>query len=305
MNSTSLNLPSMRCLQAFETAARLSSFTAAASALHTSQSSISRHIADLEKSVGGQLFIREKQRVRLSDRGEHLFRSVSHGLESIRSGVRVVADWTPPSRVTIACTHAISHLLLMPVFESLNEAMRDTAQVRILSYEYETVETTPDPQMDIVFEYGEYNSGSPYRVKILPEAVTPLCSPEFAEQHKAILSGPVSDWQSLPLLGMEVPNRGWATWNDWLRNKGIERSTVHPVNFENYVYLLEAAADGRGIALGGRGLVERYLASNRLIALTDTHYETDRALYAVLTERGESSSEARYCLNQLATLLID
>ena len=293
----------MRCLQAFEAAARLSSFTAAANALHTSQSSISRHIADLEKSLGGQLFIREKQRVRLSDRGEHLFRSVSHGLDGIRSGIRVVADWTPSSRVTIACTHAVSHLLLMPVFDALNEMMGEVGQIRIMSYEYETVESAPDPQIDIVFEYGEHDIRSPGRVRILPEAVRPICAPEFVRLHKAILDGPVSGWQSLPLLSMAIPNRGWATWEDWFRNRGIDRYMASTIDFENYVYLLEAAADGRGIALGARGLIERYLESKRLVPLDDHYYETDRALYATLTERGENSMPARYCVNQLAKLI--
>jgi len=303
MNLKQLHLPSMRCLRAFEAAARLSSFTEAAKALHTSQSSISRHISDLEKALGGQLFIREKQRVRLSDRGEHLFRSVSHGLDSIRSGVRVVADWKSPSRVTIACTHAVSHLLLMPVYEALNKAMGETGQIRIMSYEYETVETAPDSQIDIVFEYGEQALESAGRVRVLPEAVRPICSPDFASQHKDILTGPVSAWQALPLLSMATPNRGWATWDDWFRHRGVDQQIATNIDFENYVYLLEAAADGRGIALGARGLVERYQASKRLIPLDETYFETDRALYAVLTERGENSLPARHCLKQLANLL--
>jgi len=75
------------------------------------------------------------------------------------------------------------------------------------------------------------------------------------------------------------------------------------IDFENYVYLLEAAADGRGIALGARGLVGRYLDSTRLIPLDDNYFETDRALYAALTERGENSMPARHCLQQLAKLI--
>ena len=303
MKSKSLHIPSIRCLRAFEAAARLSSFTEAAKALHTSQSSISRYIADLENSLGGRLFIREKQRVHLSDRGEHLFRSVSHGLDSIRSGLRVVSDWSASSQVTIACTHAVSHLLLMPIFEALNEAMGEADRIRILSYEYEAVETAPDPQIDIVFGYGERDMDSPDRVRVLPEAVRPICAPDFAQQNKAILDGPVSEWQSLPLLSMALPNRGWATWEDWFRRQGIDQSTTGTIEFENYVYLLEAAANGRGIALGARGLIESYIESNRLVVLVDEYYETERALYAVLTERGKNNPSARHCLTQLAKLI--
>ena len=271
--------------------------------LHTSQSSISRHIADLEKIVGGQLFIREKQRVRLSGRGEHLYRSVSHGLDSIRSGMRVVSDWTASSRVTIACTHAVSHLLLMPIFEALNEAVGEANRIRILSYEYEAVEVAPDPQIDIVFGYGEGEAESPGRIRVLAEAVRPMCSPSFLALNQSILDGPVSGWLDLPLLSMALPNRGWATWEDWFRYLGVKYHESRTTEFENYVYLLEAAAGGRGIALGARGLIESYLETNRLVALADEYYESERALYAMLTGRGQDNPVAQQCLAELGKLI--
>lgn len=93
MSDSKIHLPSVRCLKAFEASARHGSFTKAASELHTSQSSISRHIADLEDSLGVKLFVREKQRVSLSPQGAYLFRSVQNGLEKIQSGLKVVAEW--------------------------------------------------------------------------------------------------------------------------------------------------------------------------------------------------------------------
>jgi LysR family glycine cleavage system transcriptional activator len=299
MNSRRIRLPSLRCLQSFEAAARLSSFTAAAIELHTSQSSISRHVADLEQMTGGQLFVRERQRVHLSDRGEHLFRSVTHGLNSIQSGMEIVSNWAQPSRVTIACTHAVSQLVLLPKFEALNAALAGTAQVRIMTYEYEAMNLPIDPQIDIIFEYGRLTARDSDRVIVLPEAVRPFASPEFADQHQAALSNPVSSWSGLPFLTLSLPNRGWATWDDWFQEHGLS-FTGESIEFENYVYLLEAAVAGRGIALGARGLLESYVQSGRLIALGDEYLEFDRALYAVLTEQGKHRAAARLCLAELA-----
>lgn len=293
----------MRCLQAFEAAARLSNFTAAASELHTSQSSISRHIADLEKIVGGELFLREKQRVRLSDKGEHLYRSVTHGLNGIRSGLQVVSDWAAPSQVTIACTHAVSHLLLMPNFEALKAAMGEMSQVRIMTYEYEILETVMDPQADIVFEYGQGAVATVDRVKVLSEAVCPLAAPDFFEQWRDVLTGPLQAWEKLPLLTMATPNRGWATWQDWFKHQGLKDFAGDFIEFENYVYLLEAAAAGRGLALGARGLVESYLLAGRLMPLRNRYVEFDRALYAALTERGRNNRSARHCLAELERIM--
>ena len=285
-------------------AARLASFTAAAIELHTSQSSISRHVADLEQMTGGQLFVRERQRVHLSDRGEHLFRSVTHGLNSIQSGMEIVSNWAQPSRVTIACTHAVSQLVLLPKFEALNAALAETAQVRIMTYEYEAMNLPIDPQIDIIFEYGRLSASDSDRVIVLPEAVRPFASPEFADRHRAALSQPASSWSGLPFLTLGLPNRGWATWDDWFQEHALsfdgELIAGESIEFENYVYLLEAAVAGRGIALGARGLLESYVQSGRLVALGDEYLEFDRALYAVLTEQGQRSAAARLCLAELA-----
>ncbi len=56
------------------------------------------------------------------------------------------------------------------------------------------------------------------------------------------------------------------------------------VGLGNYVYLLEATAAGRGLALGWRGLIERYLEVGTLgSSLFETEPAFDAPLYAVLT----------------------
>lgn len=125
MKHLSIHLPSIRCLKAFEASARLESFSAAARELHTSQSSISRHVCELEAILGSPLFERRKQRVCLTEQGKQLQRRVGQGLDTILDGLLQVVNWDADVPVTIGCTHAISHLLIMPVFEALQSAMSD------------------------------------------------------------------------------------------------------------------------------------------------------------------------------------
>ena len=49
-------LPSLMAIRAFESAARHGSFTLAASELFLTQSAISRHVRNLEESLGVKLF---------------------------------------------------------------------------------------------------------------------------------------------------------------------------------------------------------------------------------------------------------
>ena len=70
--------------------------------------------------------------------------------------------------------------------------------------------------------------------------------------------------------------------------------------FDNYVYMLEAAAAGRGLALGWRGMVERYLEAGSLVLAAEGFTEFGGACYAVLTRRGRERPAARRCLSFFA-----
>ena len=68
------------------------------------------------------------------------------------------------------------------------------------------------------------------------------------------------------------------------------------VSFDSYAYLLEAAAAGRGIAMGWRFFVESQLASGALIALADGFVEHDHHFICIVTAKGQGNPYARECL---------
>lgn len=288
---------------AFEASARLESFTAAARELNTSQSSISRHISDLEAILCASLFERSKQRVRLTEQGKHLARRIGQGLDSILDGMEQVANWDVEAPVIIRCTHAISHLLIMPVFNALQSAIGDQGQVRIMTAEYATLDAHLDPQIDIRFDYDVTGIPSEDYVLLFSEAVKPVCSPEFKTQNAAALAKHPGHWPDLPLLDMSLPNRGWASWHDWFRSYDAELPSTAPRRFDNYIYLLESCAAGQGLALGARHLVESYLSAGRLVQAHEDYISYERGFYAVLSERGRTRNAPRKCLEALTQLI--
>ena len=64
------SIPSMSALATFEAAARLTSFTAAATELGVTQAAVSRQIKLLEEELNTRLFIRANRRVVLTSAGE-------------------------------------------------------------------------------------------------------------------------------------------------------------------------------------------------------------------------------------------
>jgi len=299
MKNRPISIPSTRALVAFECAARLGNFSRAAQELNTSQSAVSRHIADLEARLGVPLFERRNRRVALNAPGTQLHRAVASGLETIRATMAAIAQDPDSDQLTIACTHEISHLLLMPLYDDLDRALGRQARIRILTQEYETLESSPDPRIDLLFHYDAVEAQVPDGARIFQEAVRPVCSPHFAQTHAAALAAPLSSWSQLPFLRLVKENQGWATWDDWFESAGAAGLDPGYTDFDNYVYLLEAAAAGRGLALGWRGLVERHLATGVLVPITDGYVTLGRALFATLTVRGRSRPIAKACLEFL------
>ena len=72
-------------LQVFKTVAERLSFTRAAEELYVSQPAVTKHVRELEKQVGGALFIRNRGRIALTERGELLLKYAREILASYRS----------------------------------------------------------------------------------------------------------------------------------------------------------------------------------------------------------------------------
>ena len=92
------------------------------------------------------------------------------------------------------------------------------------------------------------------------------------------------------------------TWDDWFESAGCPPPRPCYVDISDYVYLLEAAAAGEGLALGWRHLVDGYLDEGRLIPVAGGYVEFDRHCFARLTDRGRRRPDARRCLDALGAL---
>ena len=291
----SLQLPAMNALLTFESAARLGSLSQAARELHTSQPAISRDIAKLEKQLSTRLFKRSRNGVSLTDAGRRYREAVTASIGILREAALEVAARSDDKQVVIACSHEASHFYLMPRYEALQKALGEHVRIRILTYHYHRQDLPPEPIADVVLSW-EANLHDEARVQVHEEAVRPLCSPEYAAMHAEILNGPVSNWSELTFLDLTRPNQGWASWDDWFEVAGRPERVPKYIDFDSYVYVLEAAVAGRGIALGWRHFIARYLESGTLVGLTDGFTEFDNYYCGVLTKQGRKNPLAQQCL---------
>ena len=293
-------IPSTTALIALESVARLGGVGRAAEELNTSQSAISRHLKQLEADLGVKLLEKSGRGIVLTPAGATYSQSVTAALQSLNTAGQALR--TTARDVTIACTHEVSHLLIMPEFGRLRQALGKTAGIRILTCEYDAAPAMVHAGADIIFEYSETPPGRA-SVAILNEMIVPVATPSFVDKHRRALLQAPSEWKSVPRLSLTKDNFGWATWANWFEARGSTPPSDAVETFDNYVYLLEAAATGAGLALGWKGFVDRYLSSGALVVAAGPWVPRPSRLYARLTKKGERNPNSTKCLSLLATIV--
>lgn len=285
MNMPSGNLPSMRALIAFERFSRLGNVTRAAEELNTSQAAVSRHIRRLEKDLGVLLVKPSGRGIALTAEGAEYSVEVAAALAMLRKAGEKL--WIRKDELVVACTHEVSHLILMPHYSRLKKALGARNHIRILTCEYRALAAMIDAGADIVFRYMPDPADDRSRV-VLEEEVIPAASPAFLERHAASLSKSPDKWKSVPRLHLTKENSGWATWDDWYGWQGHPVPRAPQYDFDNYIYALEAATRDEGVVLAWRGFADRYLNDGLLVPIGSNWMKTRSKLYAVMTRHGTS-----------------
>ena len=286
MTSLKRELPQLNALVTFEAAARLASFTRAASELHVSQAAVSRQIARLEQELGARLFHRGRRRLELTGAGRRLQESASAGLAELGRGVRQVRMSTEEPPVTVSATIAFATYWLMPRVHAFRARQPET-DVRVLAGDRELDPLADD--VDIAVSYGD-DTARPGRVRTLlgAERIVPVCSPAYRAAHPELAGAGPADLvdQALLHLDPEHWNRlhgAVIDWPVWFEQYGVAPAGgLHGIRLNNYAMLVDAVLAGEGIGLGWRPPIDDLLAEGRLVPAIDAELHTPRGYYAVV-----------------------
>ena len=301
MNVRRYEIPSINTLLAFEATARLGNMSLAAAERRTSQSAISRHIRKLETAMGVTLFRRSGRSVALTETGKTYLVTVQSSMEALHAVERRLREEKPG--LTLGCTLEISGLVLLPVFSRLKRALGDEVAIRVVTYDYDMLQLLRPAGLDIVFEALTRGPPSTDAVKVLDEQIVPVASPALLERYGKVLARHPRHWSGVPRLDIGRRSPGWATWGTWFGAHDCAAPDVPVETFENYLYLLRAAAEGDGIAIGWNGFMADYVEAGRLVAVREQWLNTQLTMYAVLTPAGKTSRASRACQKELAALV--
>jgi len=271
-------LPPLSALRAFEAAARLLSFKEAAAELHVSPAAVSHQIHALEDYLGVRLFDRHNRRLNLTDIARAGLPDISAAFQSLRAGVERMRSTGSQLSLMVSAGPAFAAKWLLPrlqrftgahpmidvrIAASMHSVDGRNAQLQSDAEGFE--DNRVDTDVEVRFGTGAYPG---YRVdKLLEVSLLPVCHPKLlAGEHP--LQSPL-DLQHHVLLHDDTLEAldGSPDWNAWLRKAGVTGVNAgRGARFTHGALVLQAAADGLGVALAMDVLAADDIAVGRLVA---------------------------------------
>lgn len=252
----------LNALRAFEAAARLGGFAAAAAELGVSPGAVTAHVKALEDRLGAALFRRGAKGVELTALGARVLPAFTGAFDALGSAQHLLRAEAAPRAVHIATLPAVAQLWLSPRLPALRAAMPEVA-ISITA-----MEAPPNLKR------------APYDLSLFPgdmgqlvaeDWLFPVCAPSLAAQ----VTGPEALLRLPCLIDMAWAG-DWALWAaSALPGQGF--APRGPV-FSLYALAVEEAVNGAGVLMAHGALVAGHLAAGRLVAPLPQRVKLPQAL---------------------------
>lgn len=205
-------LPSTALLAAFEAAARTGSVTLAAKELSLTQGAVSRQIKSLEEQLGVELFVRERQTIRLTPAGEAYAREICDALRKISTASFNLRANPRGGTLNLAILPTFGTRWLaprLPRFLAQNPGVTVNLATRLSYFDFRS-----EP-LDAAIHFGSPDWPGAEMVLLRSEEVVPACSPELRKQFHFRSAG---DIRKALLLSISTrPN----AWDQWFLAQGV------------------------------------------------------------------------------------
>jgi LysR family transcriptional regulator, glycine cleavage system transcriptional activator len=248
-------LASLNALKAFESASRHSSFSLAAAESNVTHAAISRHIRELEATLGIKLFHRTGRGVELTEQGAAFGREISPAFDILAQATERYAKPRANHQLIISAEVSFAALWLVP------RLGRFTSQ-------HSAIELVLDPtnrlvdfsknEADIGIRFGKGAWRDVEATKLADAELSPVCSPVFLKARR--IASP-ADLARATLLQEEDKEH----WCDWLDAAGLGDCPPPSGPTLRGHLALAAAESGQGFALADTIQAVDALMAKRLV----------------------------------------
>ncbi len=264
------------------------SFRKAAEELHITPSAVSYRIKQLEKQVGVALFHRFSRRIAFTSEGKSLYATLSPPLNEIKEGIRHICTQEMTGNLVLSCTPSFAANWLVPRLGGFAAAcpgidIHLRCRSDLVDFETENV--------DIAIYYGEGHHPELRVAALMPEYLTPVCSPAYADKYglwesvaglnDCVLLHDSSPWPNAQYFSE------WSIWADWAGFPDLR--TQRGCSFDRSELAADCARQGLGTAIGRIRLVGDLLKEGSLVAPFMPLCPSPHGYYLVCThERAEN-----------------
>lgn len=256
----SRSLPPLPALRAFEAVGRLLSFRRAGEELLITQSAVSHHIRNLETHLGVRLFERTPKGVSLTPAGTRYLDATARAFGVIAEETAALrADAAPPRvRASVLPSFAANWLVSrLPDFHARHPEIALDLQPTL------DLADLPARAADLGVRYGSGHWPGVDARLLMADRLTPVASPALLRDGPPIRE--FADLVSHTLLLAKRPT----DWEVWSADAGFDMSAARTVQLTDYNIIIQAAIDGRGIAIGRLSLLREHLRAGRLVTVFD------------------------------------
>lgn len=260
-----LNSAALSALRFFEAAARLESFTRAASELCITQGAVSQNVKCLEDRLGCKLFFRLPGQIKLTDDGKKFAEVVARVLRELEDAAAVLVA-PRKSRIDVRLRAGPSFALrwLVPRLSRLH-ARHPNIKLHVIG-DYGHFDLL-HRDFDLAVEFVQAPVPGLHTEFLMDEYLAPVCSQEYLVNND-FLKMP----EDLARCTLLHDGDAWEAasedeeWRYWLREVGalnVDSSEGQFFSLANMA--IEAALAHQGVAMGRLSLVAELLTTKRLI----------------------------------------
>ena len=275
---TRRRLPPLNALRAFEAAARHLNFSRAADELSVTPGAVSQQIQNLEDYVGGPLFKRTPRGLLLTDSAQTALPALREAFDRLAEAASLLTAAVDGRRLTITAAPSFAAKWLVP---RLGRFAERWPLVDVwLSAELGLADFGAG-EIDLAIRYGAGVYPGLDSIRLLGETVVPVMSPELMTTQP--VNTPADLARHILLHdGSPSADESCPDWLMWLTARGVRGIDANRgPRFNQSSLVIEAAVNGRGVALAKRTLAQDDLDAGRLIVPMPITTNLDFAYYVV------------------------
>jgi len=260
-------LDQLRAIRYFSKVVEMGSFTKAARTFNVPPSSLSRRVADLEKSLGAALLKRSTRIVKLTEVGQIYYNDIQKILNQLEQSNETVRCYqaTPMGRLRISSMVAFGEKILLPLLDEFSALYPEIVLDVSLSDELSTLGRD---DVDIAIRGGYAPNERVLAIRLMDNGFIPVASPCYLEKH-----GMPNNTLALKEhngLYFKTPS-GPTPWLCNMNGQWHDVSGPAVAISNNGPWLVKKACEGEGILMSTRWALASLIESGKLQELKFPH----------------------------------